>query len=96
MSYTALISGMLTLIATTPNIVVHEELKESWFDGFGFFSFAPVGLAVLLAAIIYILLIGRRMLSADTQNSAADHRGRTIERRLLGHFHGRPHRVPGV
>ena len=30
MSYAALISGMLTLIATTPNIVVHEELKKRW------------------------------------------------------------------
>ena len=47
MSYAALISGMLTLIATTPNIVVQEELKESGFSGFGFFSFAPVGFAVL-------------------------------------------------
>ena len=55
MSYAALISGMLTLIATTPNIVVHEELKEAGFTGFGFFSFAPVGLAVLVVAIIYML-----------------------------------------
>jgi di/tricarboxylate transporter len=79
MSYAALISGMLTLIATTPNIVVHEELKEAGFTGFGFFSFAPVGLAVLVVAIIYILFIGRKMLSSDTDTLAADHRARSIE-----------------
>ncbi|MBT8134810.1 MAG: SLC13 family permease, partial [Gammaproteobacteria bacterium] len=79
MSYAALISGMLTLIATTPNIVVHEELKEAGFSGFGFFSFAPVGLAVLVVAIIYILFIGRKMLSGDTDISAADRRGRSID-----------------
>ena len=79
MSYAALISGMLTLIATTPNIVVHEELKEAGFSGFGFFSFAPVGLAVLVVAIIYILFIGRKMLSGDTDTSGADHRARSID-----------------
>ena len=65
MSYAALISGMLTLIATTPNIVVHEELKASGFDGFGFFSFAPVGIAVLVVAIVYVLFIGRRLLPGE-------------------------------
>ncbi len=79
MSYSALISGMLTLIATTPNIVVHEELKEAGFSGFGFFSFAPVGLAVLVVAIVYILLIGRHMLSGNTEKSDADQRSRSID-----------------
>ena len=31
-SYAALISGMLTLIATTPNLVVHEELKYAGYE----------------------------------------------------------------
>ena len=75
MSYAALISGMLTLIATTPNIVVHEELKGAGFEGFGFFSFAPVGIAVLAVAVIYVLFIGRRLLSEKTTDS--DHVSKT-------------------
>jgi len=55
MSYAALISGMLTLIATTPNLVVSEELKNAGYTEFGFFSFTPVGLAVLVVAIVYIV-----------------------------------------
>ncbi|WP_317932547.1 SLC13 family permease [Halioxenophilus sp. WMMB6] len=62
LSYASLISGMLTLIATTPNIIVHQQLKSAGFDGFGFFSFSPVGLAVFSVALIYILLAGRFML----------------------------------
>jgi di/tricarboxylate transporter len=65
MSYAALISGMLTLIATTPNIVVHEELKGAGYDGFGFFSFTLVGAGILVVAILYVLVIGRRMLSQE-------------------------------
>ncbi len=62
LSYASLISGMMTLIATTPNIIVHEELKSAGFEGFSFFSFSPVGVAVLVVAIGYVLLVGRRLL----------------------------------
>lgn len=68
-SYAALISGMLTLIATTPNLVVSEELKYAGYGEFGFFSFTPVGLVVLAVAVVYFLLLGRRLLPrppADT------------------------------
>ena len=79
MSYAALISGMLTLIATTPNIVVHEELKTAGFDGFGFFSFTTVGVAILIAAIIYILLVGRRMLPGEAHEPSGGTLTRSIE-----------------
>jgi di/tricarboxylate transporter len=79
MSYAALISGMLTLIATTPNLIVSEELKYAGYEGFGFFSFAPVGLAVLVVAILYILLIGRRLLPRAAGETAAGKVGRSVE-----------------
>jgi di/tricarboxylate transporter len=77
MSYAALISGMLTLIATTPNIVVTEDLKEEGLTGFGFFSFTPIGLAVLAVAIVYILLLGRRMLPSEFSEDEGRHRKRS-------------------
>jgi di/tricarboxylate transporter len=69
---------MLTLIATPPNLVVSEELKKAGFEGFGFFSFTPVGLAVLVIAIVYVLLIGRRLLPGEVRKSTDDQRGRSI------------------
>jgi di/tricarboxylate transporter len=78
MSYAALISGMLTLIATTPNIVVHEELKEAGYAGLGFFSFTVIGLAILAVAILYVLFIGRRLLSSETRSAHADSVVRSI------------------
>jgi di/tricarboxylate transporter len=78
MSYAALISGMLTLIATPPNIVVNEELKAAGYAGFGFFSFAPVGLLVLVVAILYVLLFARNMIGKRAPQSAQRPRGRSI------------------
>ncbi len=65
MSYAALISGMLTLIATTPNLVVSEELGSAGYESFNFFSFTPIGIAVLLAAIVFMALVGRFLLPGD-------------------------------
>jgi len=62
MSYAALISGMLTLIATPTNLVVNGELKQAGYDGFQFFSFTPLGLCILIAACAYFVLLGRHLL----------------------------------
>ncbi|WP_312932703.1 SLC13 family permease [Stutzerimonas nitrititolerans] len=74
LAFAGLISGMLTLVATPPNMVVHSELRRAGLDGFAFFSFAPIGLAILLLGIGYMLL-ARRWLGGDTvQEVAAEQR----------------------
>ncbi len=63
LSVAALISGMMTLVATPPNLVVHSELVRAGYEGFGFFAFTPFGVPILLLAIGYMLLT-RRWLAA--------------------------------
>ncbi|WP_417669499.1 SLC13 family permease [Roseibium sp.] len=64
MSYAALISGMLTLIATTPNLVVSDELVAQGYEALGFFSFFPLGVLILVVATVYMLVWGRGLLGA--------------------------------
>lgn len=64
MSYAALISGMLTLIATTPNLVVSDELVAQGYRALGFFSFFPIGLLILATATVYMLFWGRARLGS--------------------------------
>ncbi|MDM0051111.1 SLC13 family permease [Variovorax sp. J22R115] len=59
LSVAALISGTLTLVATTPNLLIHGELVREGFNGFHFFSFTPFGLPLLVMAITYMLLTRR-------------------------------------
>lgn len=62
LSFAALISGMLTLVATAPNLVVNAELIRQGAKGFNFFSFTPFGLPLLALGILYMLL-ARRLLA---------------------------------
>jgi di/tricarboxylate transporter len=63
LSVAALISGMMTLVATAPNLVVNSELVRQGFAGFDFFSFTPFGAPVLVLGIVY-MLFARRWLAA--------------------------------
>jgi len=61
LSVAALISGMMTLVATAPNLVVSAELVRQGHAGFSFFAFAPFGVPILVLGIGY-MLVARRLL----------------------------------
>jgi di/tricarboxylate transporter len=62
LSYGSLLGGATTLIGTPPNIIVSDLLREEGLKPFGFFDYTPIGICLFAAGIIFILLIGRRML----------------------------------
>jgi di/tricarboxylate transporter len=62
LAYGSLLGGATTLIGTPPNIIVADLLRDQGEPTFGFFDFAPIGISLLIAGIIYMLLIGRKML----------------------------------
>lgn len=64
LSFAGLISGMQTLVATPPNMVIHSELVRHGHDGFSFLAFTPIGLTVLVLGIGYMLL-ARKWLGND-------------------------------
>jgi len=84
LSMAALISGMMTLIATAPNLVVANALEDAGFAPLAFFSFTPFGIAILLVAVIFILLVGRRLLAKEMR-SRVRKKGRTI-RELIASY----------
>lgn len=71
LSFAALISGMLTLVATAPNLVVNAELVRQGAQGFGFFSFTPFGLPLLALGIVYMLFARGLLASPDDRPAAA-------------------------
>jgi di/tricarboxylate transporter len=92
LSFAALISGMTTLVATAPNLVLNSELIRQGAQGFQFFSFTPFGVPVLLLGILY-MTFARRRLPGPTNAAKAGVPGRPSladwveEYKLAGHEH---------
>jgi di/tricarboxylate transporter len=88
----SLISGMMTLVATAPNLVVAQVLASADLEPLGFFSFTPFGVVILGIAIVFMLLGGRGWLSREKRREV--HRRRRsmsdiaaaygVDRQLVG------------
>ncbi len=63
LAFAALLGGNMTLIGTPPNILAANLLADyAHVPAFGFFDFLPMGTLALGTGIIYMLLIGHRLL----------------------------------
>ena len=54
--------GLFTLIATPPNLVIHEQLVSGGYPGLSFFSFFPVGLICVTVGTIVLLPLTKWLL----------------------------------
>jgi di/tricarboxylate transporter len=61
LAFGSLLGGLTTLIGTPPNIIIASYRGSVTGESFGLFSFSPVGVAVALAGLAFILLIGWRL-----------------------------------
>lgn len=84
LSIGALISGMMTLIATTPNLIVNNVLAQKGFEGLSFFSFTPFGVIALVVAILFMGTVGRGLLSRDHKSVQAQKK-QTIRQLLVSY-----------
>ncbi|WP_036771702.1 SLC13 family permease [Photorhabdus australis] len=82
LSFAGLISGMMTLVATPPNMVVNSELIREGLPGFKFFSITPIGFLILFAGISY-MLIARHWLGSNQPDNGHDKWNRRTFRDLI-------------
>ncbi|WP_105102024.1 SLC13 family permease [Microbulbifer pacificus] len=70
LSFGTILGGMTTLIGTPPNLIVSGFRASAGAGSFGMFDFTPVGLAVALVGVLFVALIGWRLVPARTQAGA--------------------------
>ncbi|WNL37411.1 SLC13 family permease [Halomonas sp. PAMB 3232] len=69
LAFGSLLGGLTTLIGTPPNIIISTYRGNITGENFSMFSFSPVGVAVALAGLAFIVLLGWRL--TPKRNSAA-------------------------
>ena len=70
LAFGTILGGMTTLVGTPPNLIVSGFREGAGRGQFGMFDFAPVGLAVAGAGILFVVLIGWRLVPARKSASA--------------------------
>ena len=61
LAFGSLLGGLTTLIGTPPNIIIATYRGNITGENFGMFSFTPVGVAVALVGLAFIVLVGWRL-----------------------------------
>ena len=93
LAYAGLMSGMLTLVGTAPNLVVDSALRHAGHAGLGFFSFTPFGVTILAAGIGYLLVARRWLNPRDDDGSTGKRRRHMMDFVKDYHLENREYRL---
>ncbi|WP_018953075.1 SLC13 family permease [Thioalkalivibrio sulfidiphilus] len=64
LAFGTILGGMITLVGTPPNLIVSGFRAEAGLGPFGMFDFTPVGLAVAALGVLFVALVGWRLVPA--------------------------------
>lgn len=71
-AFGSLLGGMTTLIGTPPNIIISSFREQAGLEPFRMFDFTFVGVGVAIAGIIYIVLVGWRLIPKRKGQAGAE------------------------
>ena len=62
LAFATILGGMTTLIGTPANLILSSVARRELGEPFGFFTMTPVGVAVCVAGLAYMVILGWRLL----------------------------------
>lgn len=71
LAFSSILSSSVTLVSTSTNIVVSDLMQQYGLKPMGMFELAPVGIPITVAGLLYMFLIGQRLIpDRPTQDEA--------------------------
>jgi di/tricarboxylate transporter len=62
MAFASILSSSVTLISTSTNVVISGLITQAGLPSIGMFELAPLGVPVMVAGLLYMQFIGRRLI----------------------------------
>ena len=62
MAFAAILSSSVTLVGTSTNLVVSGLIEQAGLPAIGLLELTPVGIPILIAGVLYMLLVGQKMI----------------------------------
>ncbi len=70
LSFGSILGGMITLIGTPPNIIIASYREQALGTPYQMFDFAPVGLVVAATGVLFLALIGWKLIPKERQTAS--------------------------
>ena len=70
MGFCGIIGGCLTLVGSSPLILLNDLMAPKNLKPFGLFDVTPIGIALVIAGIIYFVLLGRFILPSTAKTTS--------------------------
>lgn len=67
LAFGTILGGMTTMIGTPPNLIVSGFRAETGAGSFAMFDFTPIGLAVALVGVLFLVVVGYRLVPVRKQ-----------------------------
>ena len=71
LSFATILGGLVTLIGTPPNIIISSIREKELGQPFSMFDYAPVGLGCAVVGVVFVAVIGWRLLPKSAQERDA-------------------------
>lgn len=86
LAFASSMGGMMTLIGTPPNLIIHSTLQDAGFEGLSFFSFFPVGIICVLVGLIVLVPLSKIFLSKEKDSGRDNKNGRKTLKELVKEY----------
>jgi di/tricarboxylate transporter len=84
MGFAAILGGTLSMVGSSPLLILNDLLRQGGHKAFGLFSVTPVGIALLAAGILYFLLFGASVLPGAKKK---EEKPISMQQRLIETWH---------
>jgi di/tricarboxylate transporter len=84
MGFAAILGGNLSMVGSSPLLILNDLLRQGGQEAFGLFSVTPAGITLLGAGVLYFLIFGKAVLP-DAQSG--DAKKISIQRKLIETWH---------
>jgi len=84
MGFAVILGGNLTMIGSTPLLILNDLLRHGDHRAFDLFSVTPAGIALLAAGVLYFLFCGQFILPAPVEKTA---KPRSMQEQLIETWH---------
>lgn len=87
LSYMASMSGLMTLIASPPNLIVSQTLVDYGFDKLGFFAITPIGMIAAVVVILYLVFVRNKLLPNKNKGISSNNAYQLSPEKIVEEYH---------